>query len=75
MSNSVGLMVGLSLGDRNIRRLLDALRHSPVRPNIFALMRKPKPVDVTDEDAEVIHREAKAMIHDFEDAGIKFEGY
>ncbi len=75
MSDSVGLMVGLSLADRNIRRLLDALRHSPVRPNIFALMQKPKPVEVSDEDTEVIHRRAKALVHDFEDAGIKFEGY
>ncbi len=75
MSNSVGLMVGLSLADRNIRRLLDALRYSPVRPNIFALMQKPKPVAVTDDDTEAIHSRAKAMVHDFEDAGIKFEGY
>lgn len=75
MSDSVGLMVGLSLADRNIRRLLDALRHSPVRPNIFALMQKPKPVDVSDEDTEVIHSKAKKMVRDFEDAGIKFEGY
>ena len=75
MSNSVGLMVGLSLADRNIRRLLDALRHSPVRPNIFALMQKPKPVPVSDDDTEAIHSKAKAMVRDFEDAGIKFEGY
>ncbi len=68
-------MVGLSLADRNIRRLLEALRHSPVQPNIFALMQKPKPVDVTDDDTEAIHSRAKAIVHDFEDAGIKFEDY
>ena len=54
LSSSTGLMVGLSLSDRNIRRLLHALRRSPVPAMCFAVLQRPtwrQPHD--HEEAEV----------------------
>ena len=73
MSNAVGLMVGLSLADRNIRRLLDALRRSPVKPEIYALMPRPDPAEVSDDDTLAIHEQAIELIDEFLGAGIKLD--
>lgn len=40
-SGSIGLMVGLSLSDRNIRRLLHALSQSPVPASCYAILQRP----------------------------------
>jgi len=40
MTARVGLTVGLSLADRNIRRLLDAASRTPVSPRVFALLQR-----------------------------------
>jgi hypothetical protein len=42
MSSSVGLTVGLSLADANLRRLLDAIGRVPSRPQMFALLQRPE---------------------------------
>ena len=41
LSSSTGLMIGLSLSDRNIRRLLHALSRSPVSANCYAVLKRP----------------------------------
>jgi len=40
LSDFVGLMIGLSLTDRNLRRILDNLRAMPARSKSYALMKK-----------------------------------
>ena len=71
MSNSVGLMVGLSVTDRNIRRLLDVLRQSPVRPKIYALMSRPEFDDPDDEQVDRIDEDARGLVNEFRDSGVK----
>jgi hypothetical protein len=71
MSSNVGLMIGLSLSDRNIRRLLDALGESPLKPRIFALLKSPEKVSVEDSDADQIHHRAIKILEQFQKSGTK----
>jgi len=71
MSNSVGLMVGLSLSDRNMRRILDAIRNSPIRSTNFALLKEPETSRLGEEILDKIHHKAIEYLHDFENSGIK----
>jgi hypothetical protein len=71
MSNSVGIMVGLSLSDRNMRRLLDAVRNAPINSKNFALLKRPdySPPDI--ETLDKIHQSAIRLLDKFEQSGIK----
>ncbi len=71
MSGSVGVMVGLSLADRNIRRLLDALAKSPVQARIFALLKRPSRVSPDQDAVDRIDQDARAILNRFAQAGIK----
>jgi len=71
MSNSVGVMVGLSLSDRNMRRLLDAVGSSPINSRNFALLKKPDKMPPEDEVLDDIHENAKQLLEKFRDSGIK----
>jgi len=71
LSRSVGLMVGLSLADRNMRRFLDAVRHSPLQSQNFALLRKSKHREATDEELDRIHEKAKGYMEKFQRSGLK----
>ena len=59
-SSSTGLMIGLSLSDRNIRRLLHAVSRSPVPATCFALLQKPtwrQPYDHEEHEVDVMARQ------------------
>lgn len=71
LSRSVGLMVGLSLADRNMRRFLDAVKGSPMQSRNFALLRKARYQDPSDEDLDQIHKNAVAYMDKFERSGMK----
>lgn len=60
-SGSTGLMVGLSLSDRNIRRLLHALSRSPVRATCYAVLQRPTWKQPHDHEEAEIDRMAKAL--------------
>ena len=64
LSGSIGLMVGLSLSDRNLRSLLDALRNLPERVEAYALLLRPEPWKVGQTDIAGIIDEMKARIRD-----------
>jgi hypothetical protein len=64
-------MIGLSLSDRNIRRLLDALSRSPLKPKIYALLMTPSLTEVSDADADGIHGKAIEIRGKFDRSGIK----
>ena len=72
---NVGLMIGLSLTDRNIRRLLDAIKRLPRRTEKFIILPRPKrrmAEEMTAKDFEQIH----GLAHDYkkhcEELGIPF---
>jgi hypothetical protein len=63
LSQSVGLMIGLSLTDRNLRRILDNLRAMPSRTQSYALLRRPSPWKVEDHDVDSILANMKDRVH------------
>jgi hypothetical protein len=71
MSSSVGLMVGLSLTDSNMRRLLNALKITPLRQPSFALLKKPQWPVPTTEELDAIHQRAQQYRQQHEGSGIK----
>ncbi len=58
MTGKTGLMIGLSLSDRNIRRLLHALSQSPLPVKIYALLPEPHLKEPNNEECEEIHQNA-----------------
>jgi hypothetical protein len=71
MSSTVGLMVGLSLSDRNMRRLLDAIRSAPIRTAHFALLKKSQWRRLSVEELDRIHEKAQDYYDIFERSGVK----
>lgn len=59
-TSQTGLMIGLSLSDRNIRRILDSIRNQPVSNDNYILMRKPKFKMIEPDSAEIKHIREKA---------------
>ena len=58
MTDSIGLVVGMSLDDRNLRRLLDATSSAAQRPELYALIRRPPAPELGEEDIRKIARMA-----------------
>lgn len=71
LSASVGLMVGLSLSDRNMRRLLDAVRVTPLRQKQFAILREPGWEQPKVGELEEIHEKALSYAERFARSGAK----
>lgn len=60
MTDSVCLVVGMSLDDRNLRRLLDATSRVAQRPELYAFVKKPRAPQLGADDVRTIGR----MAHD-----------
>ena len=71
LSNNVGLMIGLSLSDKNLRRLLDAVAKAPFKTQNYALLKKPVWQEPSDDELLKIHKRAKDYLNLFENSGIK----
>jgi len=69
LSNSIGLMIGMSLSDRNIRRILDSLKSTPIKTKNYLLTRRPKEKQMNDCDTEFIRDRAKVYMGKFERSG------
>jgi hypothetical protein len=74
MSSSVGLMIGLSLTDSNMRRLLSALKKTPLRKPIFALLKRPEWPEPSGAELDAIHERARQYLYRFERSGVKLAG-
>jgi hypothetical protein len=75
MSRSVGLMIGLSLSDRNMRRILDAIKKAPVGAQNFALLQRTRWEEPTDEAVYEIHQTAIKYLDRFARSGAKRESH
>jgi|SRR5271157_1197004 len=71
MSSSVGLMIGLSLSDRNMRRLLDAVGQAPVGARNYAILNRPSWTSPKDYSLDEIHEKAIDYISRFTASGVK----
>jgi len=74
LTSSVGLMVGLSLSDRNMRRLLDAVRVTPLHKQQFAILERPRSEEPKARDLEKIHKSAIGYMNRFAKSGAKVKG-
>ncbi len=72
-TSSTGLMIGISLSDRNTRRILDSIRNQPVMRNNFILMRKPKFKQIENNSIEIaqIREKAKEYLYRFQESEMK----
>ncbi len=64
LSSSVGLFVGISLSDRNIRRLLDALQKAPLQSENYIILQRPQWAVPDSDDLLNIHKKAIAYLED-----------
>lgn len=65
MTNAVGLAIGLSMTDRNMRRLLDACRETPLPPRIYVLLDTPVPPALDDGELAAIRNRASRYLEKF----------
>lgn len=70
LATSTGLMVGISLTDRNMRRLLDALSRAPLRTRNYALLQRPQWQPPDEQEMETIHRNAREYTEKFPNSGL-----
>ena len=73
LSSSTGLMIGLSMSDRNMRRLLDAVSHMPVETNNYALLKEPVWKKPDRAELEQINEKALSYFYRFEVSGVRTE--
>ena len=73
LTSTTGLMIGLSLSDRNTRRILDSIRSQPLPRENFILMRKPKFTMINDPSPELdqIRQKAEEYFKRFPMSGMK----
>ena len=60
LASGVGLMIGLSLSDRNMRRLLDSIREGPRATTNYVILKKPSYAQLNDTSAEIAEIKSKA---------------
>ena len=71
MSGSVGLMVGLSLSDRNLRRLLHVVQRASLHSEHYALLRKPQWTRPNEDELDQMHQNAIGYLNKFRQSGVK----
>jgi hypothetical protein len=75
-TSTTGVMIGLSLSDRNTRRILDSIRQQPVPNDNYILMRRPKfkNIEPDSEELKYIRRKAEEYLEKFALSRMKFPG-
>ena len=74
LTSSTGLIVGLSLSDRNMRRLLDAVRVTPLHKPQFAILEQPRWQEPKKSELDQIHKRAIRYLDRFAKSGAKTKG-
>jgi len=67
------LMIGLSVTDRNMRRLLDALKRTPHPPENYVLLQRPQWPKPDEDDLIKIDEKAQNYSNRFARSGVKRE--
>lgn len=62
LASTTNIMIGLSLTDRNLRRILDIISKQPFETNNYIFLKKKSPPVLTQEQVENIHKEAIAIM-------------
>jgi hypothetical protein len=70
-SSSTGLMVGLSMTDRNLRRLLYALSQTQLRQDVYLVLKKPQEPRMTPCDIDLVNENAAKYAQQFSEYGVK----
>jgi hypothetical protein len=75
-TSATGLMIGISLTDRNTRRILDSIKNQPVYKNNYILMRRPKFKRLENNSAELnkIREKAEEYLVKFQQSRMKMPG-
>jgi hypothetical protein len=71
LSSSTGLIAGMSLTDRNLRRVLYALKQTRLLNPVYLIMKEPKPPILSVCDINSITEKAIEYLNRFEDGGLK----
>lgn len=76
LANNTGLMIGLSLSDRNIRRILSALMTAPIATDNYIILKREQPTTPRhgDRDMEFIREKASKYLKTFSGASMKSVG-
>jgi hypothetical protein len=76
LTSTTGLMIGMSLSDRNTRRILDSIRSQPLPRENFILMREPRFAMINDPSPELnqIRQKAEEYLSRFPQARMKMPG-
>jgi hypothetical protein len=70
-SSSVGVIAGMSMTDRNLRRLLHALKHTKLLDEVYLILKEPRAPVINHCDALAIHDNAKHYASRFSRSGVK----
>jgi hypothetical protein len=70
-SASTGLMIGMSMTDRNLRRLLRALHQTQLRERQYVILKEPEVPTFRPGEEETIHERAEVYKGRFEGSGLK----
>ena len=70
-----GIMIGMSLSDRNTRRILDSIRQQPVPNDNYILMRKPKfkNIEYDSDELRSIRTKARQYLERFPLSRMKYQ--
>jgi hypothetical protein len=74
LASTTGLISGMSLTDRNLRRLLNALKKTTLLKPVYIILKKPVVPELTDCDQTIIDERAKKYAKRFADGGLKPPG-
>jgi hypothetical protein len=73
-SASTGLMIGMSMTDRNLRRLLHALKRTQLSERQYVILKQPQAPNIKRGEIGDIHARAITYAHRFAHSGIKKGG-
>jgi hypothetical protein len=73
LSTQTGLMIGVSLTDKNMRRILDAVKTTPHQNNNYIILKEPAAVELKEDSEEIrkISEKAKEYKNRFVGGNIK----